>query len=104
MRRVRISPLGLTFLALQVHEYITIGFTPKDGYTGSAFFSLTGLHGAHVFVGALLLFFCLIRAIRGHFSADNHPALLGVSIYWHFVDIVWIVLYTLVYLLPTHVG
>ncbi len=95
--------LGLAFLGLQVHEYMTIGFTPQDEPVGAAFFSLTGLHGVHVFVGALLLTFCLVRAIRGHFSPGNHPALAGTAIYWHFVDIVWIILYTLVYLLPTKV-
>ena len=93
--------LGAIFLGLQAHEYMTIGFTPKDEAIGSIFFSLTGLHGAHVFIGLTLLLFCIIRAVRGHFSREAHPGLLVCSVYWHFVDIVWIVLYTLVYLLPT---
>jgi cytochrome c oxidase subunit III len=96
--------LGAGFLGLQVHEYMTIGFTPKDGPFGSAFYSLTGLHGAHVAIGLLLLLFCIIRSIRGHFSPQAHSGLLIASIYWHFVDIVWVVLFAVVYLLPTHVG
>jgi cytochrome c oxidase subunit 3 len=95
--------LGAVFLGLQVREYLEIGFTPQDEAVGAAFFSLTGLHGAHVFVGLLLLTFCIIRTMRGHFSPEAHPGLLGTSIYWHFVDVVWVILYTLVYLLPTHV-
>ncbi len=87
-----------------MHEYISIGFTPKSGPVGAAFYSLTGLHGLHVAIGLLLLLFCIIRSIRGHFSPDNHPGLLIASIYWHFVDIVWVVLFSVVYLLPTHVG
>jgi cytochrome c oxidase subunit III len=97
--------LGATFLALQVHEYITIGFTPQTNAMGSIFFSLTGLHGAHVFLGLSLLLMCIIRTARGHFAPEpgKFTGLLIVSIYWHFVDVVWILLYTLVYLLPTHV-
>ena len=94
--------LGAVFLGLQVHEYITIGFTPQDGAMGASFFCLTGLHGAHVFVGLCLLLFCIIRTLRGHFSQRTHPALLGTSIYWHFVDVIWIILFTLVYLTPDH--
>jgi cytochrome c oxidase subunit 3 len=97
--------LGATFLALQVHEYVTIGFTPQTNAMGSIFFTLTGLHGAHVFLGLNLLLFCIIRTARGHFSPKpgEFTGLLITSIYWHFVDVVWILLYTLVYLLPTHV-
>ena len=95
--------LGGIFLALQVVEYMNIGFTPQDGAVGASFFSLTGLHGAHVFVGLCLLLFCIIRVARGPISREKHPALLGTSIYWHFVDIVWIILYTLVYLTPDDV-
>jgi cytochrome c oxidase subunit III len=98
--------LGATFLGLQVHEYLNIGFLPSTNAQGSIFFSLTGLHGAHVFIGLTLLLFCIIRSWRGHFSSatGQHTGLLVTSIYWHFVDVVWILLYTLVYLLPTHPG
>ena len=92
--------MGAVFLGLQGLEYAEIGFTPKDGAFGSIFFSLTGLHGFHVFVGLLLLLFCIIRSIRGHFSPQAHPGLLVSVLYWHFVDVVWIILYTVVYLLP----
>jgi cytochrome c oxidase subunit 3 len=96
--------LGSAFLGLQVREYMNIGFTPQTNSMGSTFFSLTGLHGAHVFIGINLLLYCLIRLMRGHFSKDGGMVgLVITSIYWHFVDVVWIVLYTLVYLLPTHV-
>jgi cytochrome c oxidase subunit III len=97
--------LGATFLGLQAREYHDLGVTPKTNAQTSIFFSLTGLHGAHVFLGLTLLLMCIIRAFRGHFSPEKgkYTGLLVTSIYWHFVDIVWIVLYTLVYLTPTHV-
>jgi len=95
--------LGGIFLGLQMREYHDIGFLPSTNAQGSAFFSLTGLHGAHVFIGLTLLMFCIVRVIRGHFTPKKYTGLLVTSIYWHFVDIVWILLYTLVYLLPDNV-
>jgi cytochrome c oxidase subunit 3 len=91
--------MGLTFLALQVHEYIHLGFTPSTNAFASGFFSLTGLHGFHVFIGATLLTIAFTRSIRGHYSANEHIGLEVTGLYWHFVDVVWIVLYTVVYLL-----
>ena len=91
--------MGLTFLALQVHEYLHLGFTPGTDAFTSGFFSLTGLHGFHVFVGATLLTIAFTRSIRGHYSAGQHMGLEVTGLYWHFVDVVWIVLYTVVYLL-----
>ena len=67
--------MGLTFLALQVHEYLHLGFTPSNDAFASGFFSLTGLHGFHVFVGATLLSIALLRSIRGHYSAGQHIGL-----------------------------
>ncbi len=93
--------LGATFLGLQVHEYMTVGFTPQTTSVGAIFFCLTGLHGLHVFVGLLLLVLGMIRAIRGRWTKDSHVGLLGISVYWHFVDIVWVVLFTVVYCLPS---
>ena len=93
--------LGSIFLGLQVYEYMTIGFTPQDTSVGAIFFSLTGLHGLHVFVGLLLLGLGMIRAVRGRWSPDNHVGLLGISVYWHFVDIVWVILFAVVYCLPS---
>ncbi|MBX5475049.1 MAG: heme-copper oxidase subunit III, partial [Thermoleophilia bacterium] len=64
--------MGLTFLVTQAREYSRVGFAPKDGAFATIFYSLTGLHGAHVFVGLTILLFMTIRAFRGHFSADHH--------------------------------
>ncbi len=91
--------LGLTFLLIQIREYTRIGFGPSDLAFGSSFFGLTGLHGAHVFVGLNLLLYALIRAVRGHYGPAAHDH-LGVElpgIYWHFVDVMWIVVYVTVY-------
>jgi cytochrome c oxidase subunit III len=91
--------LGLTFLLTQIREYSRIGFSPQDGAFGSVFYGLTGLHGAHVFIGLTLLSFATIRAFRGHFTAQDHRGVEISGIYWHFVDVMWIVVYTTVYIL-----
>jgi cytochrome c oxidase subunit 3 len=91
--------LGLTFLFVQINEYVHIGFSPQDHAQGTIFYGLTGLHGAHVFVGLTLLLMVNIRAFRGHFSAAEHHGVEVPGIYWHFVDVMWLVVYTTVYLL-----
>jgi cytochrome c oxidase subunit III len=93
--------LGFTFLFIQVNEYVHIGFSARDGAFGSIFYGLTGLHGAHVFVGLLLLTFANIRAWRGHFGpkARDHLGVEVPGIYWHFVDVMWIIVYTSIYIL-----
>ena len=91
--------LGLMFLALQMHEYHALGFVPSDGAFPSTFFALTGLHGLHVLVGATLLTIAFLRSIRGHYSAAEHLGLEVTGLYWHFVDVVWILLFTVVYVL-----
>jgi cytochrome c oxidase subunit III len=91
--------LGLTFLTIQINEYVHIGFAPHDHAQGTIFYGLTGLHGAHVFVGLTLLFFATLRAFRGHFTEKEHRGVEVPGIYWHFVDIMWIVVYTTVYIL-----
>ena len=91
--------LGLTFLLTQIREYSRIGFAPKDGAFASCFFGLTGLHGLHVFVGLCLLLAATIRAFRGHFSPEHHHGLELPGIYWHFVDVMWIVVYVTVYII-----
>jgi cytochrome c oxidase subunit 3 len=93
--------LGATFLFIQINEYVHIGFSGRDGAFGSIFYGLTGLHGAHVFVGLLLLSFANIRAWRGHFgpAAKDHLGVEVPGIYWHFVDVMWIIVYSSVYLL-----
>jgi cytochrome c oxidase subunit 3 len=91
--------LGLTFLITQAVEYSRIGFNTTDGAFATIFFSLTGLHGAHVFVGLSILLFMNIRAFRGHFDAEHHHGVEIGGIYWHFVDVMWIVVYTTVYII-----
>jgi cytochrome c oxidase subunit 3 len=91
--------LGCTFLFIQINEYANIGFAPQDGAQQSVFYALTGLHGAHVFIGLLLLLFVTIRSFRGHYSPEEHRGVEVPGIYWHFVDIMWLVVYSTVYLL-----
>jgi cytochrome c oxidase subunit 3 len=91
--------LGTTFLCIQINEYVHVGFSPAENAQGSIFYSLTGLHGAHVFVGLTLLSFATIRAFKGHFTEKEHRGVEIPGIYWHFVDVMWIVVYTAVYIL-----
>jgi cytochrome c oxidase subunit 3 len=91
--------LGLTFLFIQINEYIHIGFAPQDHAQATVFFSLTGLHGAHVTIGLALLGMVTVRAFRGHFSPEDHHGVEIPGIYWHFVDVMWIVVYTTIYVL-----
>jgi cytochrome c oxidase subunit 3 len=91
--------LGLTFLSIQVNEYVHLGFAPHDSAQGTIFYCLTGLHGAHVFVGLTLLAMVTIRAFRGHYSAKEHRGVEVPGIYWHFVDIMWIFVFSTLYIL-----
>jgi cytochrome c oxidase subunit 3 len=91
--------LGLTFLLTQVIEYHRLGFNTSDTSFAATFFGLTGLHGAHVFVGLTILTVMMVRAFRGHFSPEHHHGVEIAGIYWHFVDVMWIVVYVTVYLL-----
>jgi cytochrome c oxidase subunit 3 len=91
--------LGLAFLTIQINEYIHIGFAPQDSAQGTIFYSLTGLHGAHVFIGLCALAIVSIRSFRGHYSPEHHEGMEVPGIYWHFVDAMWIVVYTTVYIL-----
>jgi cytochrome c oxidase subunit III len=91
--------LGLTFLLVQVNEYVHLGFAPADHAQGTIFYGLTGLHGAHVFVGLTLLLFATVRAFRGHFTAKQHRGVEVPGIYWHFVDVMWIFVYSTIYIL-----
>lgn len=95
--------LGSAFLALQAWEYsekLDL-FTPHTNAYGSLFYTITGLHGAHVIVGLLLLCWTLVFALRGAFTAERHLAVQNVSLYWHFVHGVWLVVFTSLYLLPS---
>jgi cytochrome c oxidase subunit 3 len=93
--------LGVTFLGVQIYEYShaysDLNLKLSSGIFGSTFFMLTGFHGFHVFVGAMMLGVVLLRLLRGHFKPDHHFAFEGAAWYWHFVDVVWIGLYILVY-------
>ncbi len=90
--------LGATFLAIQVNEYVNIGFAPQDHAQGTIFYGLTGLHGAHVFIGLTLLAIVTLRDFRGHFSPKEHRGVEVPGVYWHFVDVMWIVVYTSIYI------
>ncbi len=93
--------LGATFLTLQVveyrHAFEELGLSLGSGIYGSTFFMLTGFHGAHVTLGTIMLTVMLFRVSRGHFTPDNHFAFEATSWYWHFVDVVWLFLFTFVY-------
>ena len=91
--------LGLSFLLTQIAEYSRIGFAPYTDAFGTIFYCLTGLHGAHVFVGLSILLFMTIRAFRGHFSPEHHHGVEIGGIYWHFVDVMWVVVFFTVYIL-----
>ena len=93
--------LGIVFLGFQAFEYIhayrDLNLTLSSGIFGSTFFMLTGFHGFHVCVGALTLAVILFRVLHGHFTPDRHFAFEGAAWYWHFVDVVWLGLYVVVY-------
>jgi cytochrome c oxidase subunit 3 len=93
--------LGLTFLGVQGYEYghaySAYNLKLTSGVYGSTFYMLTGFHGFHVFLGMLMLLFITLRLRKGHFSAERHFGLEGAAWYWHFVDVVWLGLYILVY-------
>ena len=93
--------LGFTFLALQVfeygHAYSELNLKLTTGIYGTTFFMLTGFHGFHVTMGAIMLTTILFRCLRGHFKPDHHFAFEAVAWYWHFVDVVWLGLFVFVY-------
>jgi len=95
--------LGVTFLTFQAHEYIhaytELNLTLGSGIYGSTFFMLTGFHGLHVTLGAIMLTVILLRAIRGHFDQHHHFGFEAVAWYWHFVDVVWLLLFVFVYVI-----
>ena len=95
--------LGATFVAGQVYEFTTF-YREGLGYTtnifGSAFYTLTGFHGVHVSVGIVMLMSLLVMSLRGNLEPHRAEAVETVGLYWHFVDIVWIVIFTVVYLIP----
>ncbi len=92
--------LGAAFLVIQGIEYSNKSFTPASHAYGSLFFTITGLHGTHVFVGLLMNVFVQLRAWAGHFTKERHLAVTNAGWYWHFVDLVWIAVLTSLYLSP----
>ena len=93
--------LGFVFLLVQGYEYYhlyaELNLKLTSGVYGSTFYMLTGFHGFHVFIGMLMLFFTTLRLQKGHFTAERHFGFEGAAWYWHFVDVVWLGLYVLVY-------
>ena len=93
--------LGIIFLGFQVYEYMhaysDLNLKMSSGAYGSTFYMLTGFHGFHVFVGMLMLLFITIRLMKGHFTPQRHFGFEGAAWYWHFVDVVWLGLYIVVY-------
>ena len=93
--------LGAIFMGFQAYEYhhayTELNLKLTSGIYGSTFFMLTGFHGFHVTMGAIMLSVVLYRVMKGHFTADHHFAFEGAAWYWHFVDVVWLGLYVVVY-------
>lgn len=89
---------GFIFSLIQYYEYIEAPFSINDGIYGSLFFMLTGFHGFHVFIGTIFLIICIFRHIFYHFNAFQHIGFECAIYYWHFVDIVWLFLFILVYI------
>jgi cytochrome c oxidase subunit 3 len=93
--------LGMVFLGFQVYEYVhayqDLNLKMTMGAYGATFFMLTGFHGFHVTVGTIMLWVILFRSVAGHFTPDSHFGFEGVAWYWHFVDVVWLLLFVVVY-------
>ena len=93
--------LGTTFLGVQGYEYFhaynDLNLKMTSGVFGSTFYMLTGFHGFHVFIGMLMLLFITLRLQKGHFTPNRHFGFEGAAWYWHFVDVVWLGLYVLIY-------
>lgn len=94
--------IGATFVGVQGYEYTHLvekAFTPAAGLYGSTFYTMTGFHGFHVTMGVLCMIFVTVRAFQGKYSARDHRGVEVIGLYWHFVDLVWIILFTIVYLI-----
>ena len=89
--------LGVLFTACQAYEYLHAAFSYSGHIYGATFFMATGFHGAHVIIGTIFLFVCLLRALAGHFSPKQHFGFEAAAWYWHFVDVVWLFLFAAIY-------
>jgi len=90
--------LGLTFTALQAYEYAVAPFGLSSGIYGSTFFLATGFHGFHVIIGTIFLAVCYVRAVKGHFDREHHFGFEAAAWYWHFVDVIWLFLFSSIYI------
>jgi cytochrome c oxidase subunit 3 len=93
---------GATFVSVQAYEYhhlIEKGFLPSSGLFGASFYTMTGFHGFHVTCGVISMIWVTIRAFRGKYAGGNYHGIETIGLYWHFVDLVWIILFTIVYLI-----
>jgi cytochrome c oxidase subunit 3 len=91
--------LGAGFLGLQLYDYSLLGFGVRDGIFGSLFYVMTGLHMAHVFGGVVFLVLILVQGLGGQLTHAHHDSMEAGSIYWHFVDVVWICLFATFYVI-----
>jgi cytochrome c oxidase subunit 3 len=94
--------IGATFVGVQIYEYahlIEKAFVPSQGLYGSTFYTMTGFHGFHVTMGVLCMTFVTWKAFRGKYSQQDYRGVEVIGLYWHFVDLVWIILFTIVYLI-----
>jgi cytochrome c oxidase subunit 3 len=91
--------LGALFTACQAYEYMHAGFNFAGHIYGSTFFMATGFHGAHVIIGTVFLLVCLFRALNGAFTPKQHFGFEAAAWYWHFVDVVWLFLFTCIYVI-----
>jgi cytochrome c oxidase subunit 3 len=94
--------LGVIFTILQVAEYCTSEFTISDSVYGSVFYMITGFHGFHVLVGTIFLIVCFFRMKRNHFTSEHHVGYEFAIWYWHFVDVIWILVYIFIYIWGNH--
>jgi heme/copper-type cytochrome/quinol oxidase subunit 3 len=94
--------IGATFVGVQVYEYrelIHHGFVPSQGLFGSTFYTMTGFHGFHVTMGVICMIYVTWKAFQGKYTGGDHRGVEVIGLYWHFVDLVWIILFTIVYLI-----
>ena len=97
--------LGMVFISGQIYEFtifVKEGFTVRSSPAGSAFFILTSFHGAHVTIGILMLLSLVALSLQGRLPQSRHTTVEYVGLYWHFVDIIWIIIFTVVYLVPSN--
>jgi heme/copper-type cytochrome/quinol oxidase subunit 3 len=94
--------IGAAFVGVQVYEYSELihkAFLPSSGLQGTTFYTMTGFHGFHVTMGVICMAFVTVRAFQGAYTATDHRGVEVIGLYWHFVDLVWIILFTIVYLI-----